>query len=93
MPLELLDIVAECAQIPVPSGELEAELAYPAVDRAKRAIVIVGPHPLLGGDMQNNLVAALAERLAATGSMTLRFNYEGVGASSGPRMLTASDCA
>jgi alpha/beta superfamily hydrolase len=62
---------------------LEGELAY-AGGSAAGAAVIAGPHPLLGGSMQNNVVRGLAEGLARRGVVTLRFNYRGVGNSGGP---------
>jgi alpha/beta superfamily hydrolase len=74
----------ELVRIPVENGTLAAELAYPD-DRPAFAAVIVNPHPHMGGSMQNNLVTALAERLAETG-VTLRFDYRGVGESDGTRL-------
>jgi alpha/beta superfamily hydrolase len=45
--------------------------------------VISHPHPLMGGDMSNSIVETLAETLFAGGISTLRFNFRGVGKSSG----------
>ena len=47
------------------------------------AAVICHPHPSFGGDMDNNVVMAVAGALAAAGFGTLRFNFRGVGASQG----------
>jgi len=71
--------------IEFPSGELrlEGRLAYPEAGPARGAIVIAGPHPLLGGDVDNNVVAALTAGLARRGFVTLSFNYRGVGRSDG----------
>ena len=65
---------------------LHGELAYPEEGRALGAVVIAGPHPLLGGDMRNNVVRGLGDGLARRGLLTLRFNYRGVGRSQGPRV-------
>lgn len=47
------------------------------------AVVISHPHPLYGGDLDNPVVAALAEVYRRLGYTTLRFNFRGVGASGG----------
>lgn len=60
---------------------LEARLAVP-VDPAA-GIVIAHPHPLYGGDMDNPVVVRVAEVCAELGLATLRFNFRGVGASTG----------
>ena len=46
-------------------------------------VVICHPHPLHGGNMDNNVVLALALGLAQEGFVTLRFNFRGVGFSEG----------
>jgi alpha/beta superfamily hydrolase len=45
--------------------------------------VISQPHPLMGGDMSNSIVEILAKTLFAGGISTLRFNFRGVGTSTG----------
>ena len=45
--------------------------------------VISHPHPLMGGDMGNPIVEILTETLFAGGVSTLRFNFRGVGKSTG----------
>ena len=49
----------------------------------RRGIVIAHPHPLYGGDMDNPVVVTLAETFSAAGWNSLRFNFRGVGGSSG----------
>src|ERR671922_3090318 len=46
-------------------------------------LVICHPHPLYGGDMENNVVRGMAEAFAAAGFVVLRFNFRGVGRSTG----------
>jgi alpha/beta superfamily hydrolase len=61
----------------------EGLFARPHRDGQAPGIVICHPHPLRGGDMLNNVVGALAEAFAAVGFATLRFNFRGVGRSTG----------
>ena len=67
--------------IPVAHGQLEAILKAPPAPIA--AAVICHPHPLGGGTMNNNVVYRAAKALADGGVATLRFNFRGVGASTG----------
>ena len=46
-------------------------------------VVICHPHPLHGGNMDNNVVLAVSFALAERGFVTLRFNFRGVGNSEG----------
>lgn len=45
--------------------------------------LITHPHPLYGGSMDNNVVWTVRQAFAARGWSTLRFNFRGVGLSSG----------
>ena len=47
------------------------------------AAVLCHPHPLFGGTMDNNVIAAVAEALDGVGIATLRFNFRGVPPSEG----------
>lgn len=49
----------------------------------KKAVVICHPHSLMGGSMYNNVVEAIQEFFAAQNISTLRFNFRGVGGSTG----------
>ncbi len=46
-------------------------------------VVICHPHPLYGGNMDNNVVMAVSFGLVERGFATLRFNFRGVGNSEG----------
>lgn len=66
----------------VPGGpELEARLGVSA--NALGGLVICHPHPLYGGDMENPVVTRVAEVASESGLATLRFNFRGVGRSTG----------
>ena len=64
--------------------ELEGIIAQPEGETGPfPAVVICHPHPLHGGDMDNNVVFAVSYGLVAQGVATLRFNFRGVGHSGG----------
>ena len=46
-------------------------------------VVICHPHPLMGGNMDNNVVIAVSFTLVEQGFATIRFNFRGVGNSEG----------
>jgi alpha/beta superfamily hydrolase len=60
---------------------LEARLAIP--DGARGGVAVCHPHPLYGGDMDNPVVIRAVEVCVDAGLATLRFNFRGVGASTG----------
>jgi alpha/beta superfamily hydrolase len=69
--------------IPSPSGSLEGLLEIPPAYTGEWASVICHPHPLYGGTMRHKVPARMAAALRACGAATLRFNFRGVGRSSG----------
>jgi len=68
--------------IDIPCGDLRLEAVLQPGCGAGAA-VICHPHPQYGGDMHNPVVLALAEGLQQAGCATLRFNFRGVGRSTG----------
>ena len=86
-------IVVENLRFASGAYRLHGELAYPEAERPRGAAVLAGPHPLLGGNMHNNVVRALGDGLAAQGLLTLRFDYRGVGRSTGPAVDVAEHLA
>ena len=67
--------------IPVAHGQLEAILREP--EQAVAVAVVCHPHPRGGGTMNNNVVYRVAKALVAGGVAALRFNFRGVGTSTG----------
>jgi alpha/beta superfamily hydrolase len=67
--------------IPCAHGGLEAILREPAAPVA--AAVVCHPHPKGGGTMNNNVVYRATKALVDGGVAALRFNFRGVGASTG----------
>jgi alpha/beta superfamily hydrolase len=71
--------------IPAPHGWLEGLLRLPDDETPApvMAAVVCHPHPLFGGTMHNKTVFRLALALNAVGMPALRFNFRGVGLSTG----------
>lgn len=70
--------------IPCECGHLEGRLLCTDEVQQGTGLIICPPHPLLVGTMDNNVVAAIAETMAATMPVLL-FNYRAVGKSSHPQ--------
>lgn len=68
--------------IPASHGRLEAILKEPA-GTASGVGLVCHPHPLGGGTMHNKVVFRAAAGLVDAGLITLRFNFRGVGSSTG----------
>ncbi|MFI5266831.1 MAG: alpha/beta hydrolase [Chloroflexota bacterium] len=69
-------------QIPVSHGSLEGILQTGEPD-AKLAVIVCHPHPQYGGTMHNKVVFHTAKAFGELGWPVLRFNFRGVGASTG----------
>jgi alpha/beta superfamily hydrolase len=66
------------------AGRLSGVLSHLPAMSPRSGVLVLGPHPRFGGDMENNVVRALARVLARRGHAALRFDYRGVGRSEGP---------
>jgi alpha/beta superfamily hydrolase len=87
-------VVVEAVRFPSGPHRLEGELAYgEGADGPLGGAVLASSHPLLGGNMHNNVVRGLGDGLAERGLATLRFNYQGVGQSEGPAVDVARHMA
>ena len=69
--------------IPASHGQLEAIVKMPTSAAMRGAAVVCHPHPLGGGTMHNKVVFRAAAALIDAGLVTLRFNFRGVGNSTG----------
>jgi alpha/beta superfamily hydrolase len=65
-----------------PDGRLEGRYHHSKQPNAPVALVL-HPHPLHGGTMNNRVIHALYQRFQAMGFSVLRFNFRGVGRSQG----------
>lgn len=75
-------MVAGTSKIPVSHGHLEAILKEPE-SAPRGAAIVCHPHPLHGGTMHTKAVYRSAQALNEAGLVALRFNFRGVGASTG----------
>ncbi len=68
-----------------PCGDIQLEGVwhFPEATGPFPAVIICHPHPLYGGNMSNNIVLAICQALAQQSITALRFNFRGVGGSSG----------
>lgn len=67
-----------------PAGQLELLVSYPNGCPAHRPVaVICHPHPLHGGSLTNKVVHMVGRAVNDLGLATVRFNFRGVGKSSG----------
>jgi alpha/beta superfamily hydrolase len=68
-----------------PSGGLVLEgiLVIPEDARPIPAVIVCHPHPLYGGNMDNNVVCNITEALTQASLISFKFNFRGVGKSQG----------
>ncbi len=88
------DTICEVVEFAGPRGTLNGRLTYCEPEREETAapgspprpggVLVLSPHPFMGGHMDLPLLTAIADHTAALGIPTLRFDYGGVGRSEGP---------
>jgi len=71
-------------QIPGSFGQLEGRLCYGDNQEKNAGLILCSPHPLLAGNMENNVIQAVTETVADH-MPVLSFNYPAVGKSSSPQ--------
>jgi uncharacterized protein len=76
-------MATQLISFPADDVTLEGIFVHPEHLPWAAGLVICHPHPLHGGDMENSVVRALADAFTATGFAVLRFNFRGVGGSTG----------
>ncbi|MFN6962897.1 MAG: alpha/beta hydrolase [Pyrinomonadaceae bacterium] len=69
--------------VPASHGQLEAIIKEPHGGERRGVGLVCHPHPLGGGTMHNKVVFRAAAGLVDAGLVTMRFNFRGVGASTG----------
>ena len=65
-----------------PAGSIECAIDAPG-GAARGLAVVCHPHPQFGGTMDNKVVQTLARALLQLGWRSVRFNFRGIGASTG----------
>lgn len=73
-------VIEETLQFAGDENTLCGVLAYAQDGTPKFAVLLCSPHPHFAGDMDNNVICAVARDLAGQG-VTLRFDYRGIGQS------------
>lgn len=73
--------VEESVELESEGLRLAGRLAYPDAGSPDTTLLLLAPHPHMGGRMDNNVIRHLARRGAECGWVTLRFDWRGVGAS------------
>lgn len=79
MMMEISDIML----INGPAGQLELAIDKIDANSAEKWAVICHPHPLFGGTMTNKVVTTTAKALQQRAYHTVRFNFRGIGKSTG----------
>ena len=64
------------------SGDLNIE-GFLSDRPGNQGVIVTHPHPLYGGDMDNDVVGTIVRTYQEKGYSTLRFNFRGVGLSEG----------
>jgi alpha/beta superfamily hydrolase len=66
-----------------PAGKLEMLVSEPLATECAAVGIVCHPHPLFGGTMYNKVVTTITKAFQNLGVRTVRFNFRGVGESTG----------
>lgn len=69
--------------LPAPAGVLEVVATPSKTHNANGVAIICHPHPLHGGSLRNKVVTTLAQAFDLLNLNTVRFNFRGIGKSTG----------
>ena len=78
------ELDAVSTRIPTLEGVLEARVIYDPGNEGPGGALLCPPHPLLAGNIDNNVAMSVARCVAGAGVPVVAFNYRGVGASFQP---------
>ncbi len=73
-----IEIIEERVSFSSAGNRLSGILSYPETREPCAAVLLCSPHPHFAGDMDNNVVRAVAQGLGQR-ALCLRFDYRGVG--------------
>lgn len=79
----LFPVASQSLVLKGPAGDLELAISIPENDREEGVAIICHPHPQQEGTMNNKVVTTLARAYNHLGMPAVRFNFRGVGQSTG----------
>ena len=75
------------------AGAIEVAFDLPPAGQVSRGVAVIAhPHPLFSGSMDNKVVQTLARAFTQSGWTAVRFNFRGVGASTGVHDEGRGEC-
>jgi alpha/beta superfamily hydrolase len=83
-------LIEERLQFPSQGLSLEGLLSYRSDYTQGGKVLLLSPHPHFAGDMNNNVIRALARALGEAQHLVFRFNYHGVEGSEAPALEEGS---
>jgi alpha/beta superfamily hydrolase len=91
-PVGGLEVLSMAPRVMVPGSMAGGAPSEETLATPRALAVICHPHPLMGGTMHNKVVHTLARAHRDAGDLAIRFNFRGVGASSGRHDEGRGEC-